>query len=138
MAVWHRATARTNNQLWAIGDEVNCILIAAVIAVGAMTVVSDIAVPQTASGATSWTSSGDCVVAFFDIDPNGTAEVTNEVGESDTAHWTVNGTELRVRFDSWVGGMEITVADSQTMHATLHWADASGAHISTCTLKKTK
>jgi hypothetical protein len=119
---------------------VNRILIAAVMAISATAVISHTALAQSDLGGTAWRSTNKGCDIDIDFRSDGTATVYAFMGvDEDTASWTLDGTVLHLKYDTWYGGVEGTMSDSNRINATVTWQSKSTqvVHNDPCILIKT-
>jgi hypothetical protein len=88
---------------------------------------------------TTWSSSADtdCGIEIT-FNANGTATIFKTqlmATHRDTAHWSMEGSELHVNYDNWQGGLEGSLWEGgsqaginvETIHATETYQDDSGS-----------
>jgi hypothetical protein len=115
-------------------------------AVSVLTAISGIAAAQTAApqsdlGGTSWTASNDSCDLGVDFRSDGTADIlAMSNADSDTAHWTLDGDSLHLKYDTWYGGIEGTLYGDNRIEATQAWRskETQVVHNDPCILKRDK
>ena len=115
-------------------------LLGAVIAVGASVVVASPAKAQSDLGGTSWDATNDaCDIDGIDFRSDGTASVYDLMADDeDTAHWTLDGNTLHLKYDGWYGGIEGSIYDDNRLEATETWRskETQEIHNDPCIFKK--
>ena len=117
------------------------VLIAAVLVIGAMTVIPNISLAQSPDlGGTSWESMVAECFTSVDFNSDGTAVIWEGGDQSDTAHWTLEGNALHIIFDTLYGGIEGTYDGGDQIEATETWRSHSTqeVHNDPCSLRKNK
>lgn len=90
-----------------------------------------------ALGGTSWdTTNSSCSVDGIDFKSDGTADVWDMADDQggDTAHWSLDGDALHLKYDNWYGGIEGTVFGGNRIEATETWqsSDPQEVHNDPC------
>ena len=88
-------------------------------------------------GGTSWdTTNSSCNVDGIDFKADGTADVTDMSDDQggDTAHWSLDGDALHLKYDNWYGGIEGTIYGGNRIEATETWqsSDPQEVHNDPC------
>ena len=97
---------------------------AAVIATTVLLFIAGTAAAQSTDlGGTSWIATNTaCDVDGVDFRSDGTADVYSLISDDqDTAHWTVDGDALHLKYDSWYGGIEGSIFSGNRLEATETW-----------------
>jgi hypothetical protein len=103
----------------------NRILIAAVLAISTMVTIHTALAQSVNLGGTMWTATSDDCLLDINFNSDGTAAVHRFAEGDDTAHWTLNGNAVHLTFDTWYGGIEGTISNTQQIEATVQWTDKS-------------
>ena len=114
-------------------------LLAALMAIGA-SLAAGPARAQADLGGTTWDATNDaCGIDGIDFASDGTATIYDLMNDDEeTAHWTMDGNALHLKYDSWYGGIEGTLTDDGRLEATDTWRskDTQEVHNDPCSFKK--
>ena len=123
----------------------NRILIAAVIAISAMVFTSGTTLAQSVApsanlGDTMWTATNNDCLLDISFNSDGTAVIWEGGGQTDTAHWALEGNTLHIKFDTLYGGIEGAYDGGDQIEATETWRSHSTqvVHNDPCSLRKNK
>jgi len=99
----------------------NQLLIVVLTTISAMVVMAGTALAQSPNlvGKT-WMAINECDLSI-DFKSDGTAEVVDTSdfdGNHDSAHWTLDGNALHLKYDHWFGGIDGTVTSADHIEAT--------------------
>ncbi len=125
--------------------------ISATIAIGVLALTFDAALAATDLANTSWSSPADsgCGIDIH-FNPGGTATIFKTellATHRDTAHWTQEGSEMHLTYDTWGGGLDggfwqggVEAGEAVTsIHATETYQDDTGAtHARACIFEQNK
>ena len=114
-------------------------LLTAVVAISASVVVASPAKAQPDLGESSWDATNkSCDEDVIDFRSDDAADVYQFFGDEDTAHWTLDGNTLHLRFDNWYGGIEGSIYDGNRLEATETWRskDTQEIHNDPCIFER--
>lgn len=123
----------------------------AAIAIGVLVLTLDAAIAVTKLDNTSWSSPPDAgcgIYVTFNLDGTATVSKTESMAtHRDTAHWTQEGSELHLTYDSWGGGLDGSFWEGgvnagqamESIHATETYQDDTGfTHTRECIFEQEK
>jgi hypothetical protein len=98
--------------------------------VSVLTAFSEPALAQSGFGHSSWSSPSDigCGI-YLNFSPDGTATVSEAsptgsgLSHGDTAHWTLEGSVLDLKFDTWYGGIDGVIFNGNQIKANETYQD---------------
>ena len=101
-------------------------------AAGVLCLTGSAGAQEVALGGTTWdTTNSSCDVDGIDFKPDGTADVwdmTDDQG-GDSAHWSVDGDALHLKYDNWYGGIEGTIYGGNRIEATETWRSSQSQEV---------